>query len=67
MYLWSTIPQAHGAGPHGEALLCAIIEHDQEGIIAKRLDAAYRAGRQPTWLKIKNRHYSRREALQWHG
>jgi peroxiredoxin len=31
-----------------------------------RLDAPYRAGRQPSWVKIKNRNYSRREALEWH-
>jgi ATP-dependent DNA ligase len=52
---------------HGEALFRAIAEHDQEGgIVAKRLDAPYRAGRQPTWLKIKNQDYSRREALVFH-
>ena len=34
-----------------------------EGIVAKRVDATYSAGRQITWLKIKNRNYSRQEAL----
>jgi len=27
---------------HGEALFRAIVEHDQEGIVAKQLDAPYR-------------------------
>jgi bifunctional non-homologous end joining protein LigD len=46
---------------HGEALFQTIVERDHEGIVAKRLDAPYRAGRQPTWIKIKNHDYSRRE------
>ena len=49
----------------GEALFREIARHDQEGIVAKRLDAPYRAGRQPTWLKIKNADYSRRGAIEW--
>jgi bifunctional non-homologous end joining protein LigD len=49
----------------GEALFAVVTEHDYEGIVAKRLDAPYRAGRQPTWRKIKNAGYSRREALVW--
>jgi ATP-dependent DNA ligase len=36
-----------------------------EGIVAKRADSPYRAGRQPTWVKIKNRDYWRREALRF--
>jgi bifunctional non-homologous end joining protein LigD len=52
---------------HGEALFREIARHDQEGIVAKRLDAPYRAGRQPTWLKVKNKEYSRREAVEWRG
>ena len=51
---------------HGEALFHVIVEHYQEGIVAKWLDAPYRAGRQPTWFKIKNANYSRREALVFH-
>ena len=47
----------------GEALFREIARHDQEGIVAKRLEAPYRAGRQPTWLKIKNKEYSRRVAV----
>lgn len=52
---------------HGEALFREIAPHDQEGMVAKRLDARYLAGRQPTWLKIKNRAYSRRGAIEWQG
>jgi bifunctional non-homologous end joining protein LigD len=52
---------------HGEALFAAIVEHDHEGIVAKRLDAPYRAGRHAHWLKIKNHTYSRREAVEWRG
>ena len=44
-----------------------IVEHDHEGIVAKRIDAPYRAGRQSTWVKIKNRAYSSRDAVVWHG
>ncbi|MGE5099716.1 MAG: hypothetical protein ACM3SX_07000 [Deltaproteobacteria bacterium] len=52
---------------HGDALFAAIVEQDHEGIVAKRLNAPYRAGRQAHWLKIKNQNYSRREALEWHA
>lgn len=52
---------------HGEALFGEIVRHDQEGIVEKRLDAPYRASRQPTWLKIKNKDYSRRAAVEWQG
>ena len=48
---------------HGEALFAKAVELDIEGIVAKRLDAAYSAGRQLAWLKIKNRNYSRQEVL----
>ena len=50
---------------HGEPLFRAIASQDHEGIVAKRADAPYRAGRQPAWIKIKNRNYSRREAVEW--
>jgi bifunctional non-homologous end joining protein LigD len=52
---------------HGDALFREMARHDQEGIVAKRLDAPYRAGKQPTWLKIKNKSYSRRGAVAWQG
>jgi bifunctional non-homologous end joining protein LigD len=49
----------------GEASFAVVSEHDFEGIVAKRFDAPYRAGRKPTWRKVKNAAYSRREALVW--
>ena len=52
---------------HGEALFHAIASQDFEGIVAKRVDAPYRAGRQPAWVKLKNRDYSRRAAGEWQG
>jgi hypothetical protein len=36
-------------------------------MIALVLDAPYRAGRQAAWLKIKNKAYSRRGAVELHG
>lgn len=45
---------------HGEALFREIARHDQEGIVAKRLDAPYRAGRQ----RVRHRARHRPEALQ---
>ena len=52
---------------HVEALFSAIGADDYEGIVAKRLDAPYRAGPQSSWIKIKNRNYSRRDAVEWQG
>jgi len=52
---------------HGEALFRAIVDGDHEGIVAKRADAPYRAGQNASWLKIKNRQYSRRGAVEWRG
>ena len=49
----------------GHALFDQAVAMDLEGIVAKRLDSPYRAGRQETWLKIKNPAYSRREPLGW--
>ena len=34
---------------------------------AKRVDAPYKTGRQPAWVKIKNHDYSRRAAVEWQG
>jgi len=51
--------------PHGEALFAKAAELDLEGIVAKRADSPYRAGRQPTWAKIKNADYWRRKALRF--
>ena len=50
---------------HGEALFDQAVRLDIEGIVAKRVDAPYSAGRQLGWLKIKNRGYSRQEALRF--
>ena len=52
---------------HGEPLFHAIAADDHEGIVAKRVNAPYRAGPHNAWLKIKNKHYSRREAVEWRG
>jgi bifunctional non-homologous end joining protein LigD len=40
----------------GAKLLHTACERGLEGLIAKRADAAYRPGRQASWLKIKCRH-----------
>jgi bifunctional non-homologous end joining protein LigD len=48
---------------HGEALFAKVCELDFEGIVAKQADSPHRAGRQPTWLKVKNQAYLRQEAL----
>lgn len=37
----------------GEAFLASVSQMNLEGIIAKKADSAYRAGRSPHWLKIK--------------
>ena len=55
--------QDHRAHGDVRPLFRAIVEGDHEGIVAKRIDARYRAGPPNTWLKIKNRNYSRRGAL----
>ena len=51
----------------GAALFALACDQDQEGIVAKRLDSPYRAGRINKWLKIKNKSYSRQAAVVWHG
>jgi bifunctional non-homologous end joining protein LigD len=38
-------------------------ERDLEGLMAKRLDSTYQAGRCRDWLKVKNADYSRPAAL----
>jgi bifunctional non-homologous end joining protein LigD len=52
---------------YGEALFRAIVDGDHEGIVAKRVDAPYRAGPCNAWQKIKNKAYSRRGAVEWQG
>ena len=52
---------------HGEPLFHAIVDGDHEGIVAKRMDAPYHAGPHNAWLKIKNKKYLRRGAVEWRG
>src|SRR5438876_214305 len=40
----------------GEALFAQVQQMGLEGVIAKKADAPYRAGRSPGWLKIKTEH-----------
>lgn len=47
----------------GEALFALAVDQDFEGVVGKKMDAPYLAGAQRTWLKIKNRGYSRPAAL----
>jgi ATP-dependent DNA ligase len=35
---------------------------DHEGVVAKRMEAPYRAGARSTWRKIKYPRYSRQQA-----
>jgi len=48
---------------HGEVAFAKACELDLEGVVAKRIDAPYQAGKRPAWRKIKNPEYSRQEAL----
>jgi bifunctional non-homologous end joining protein LigD len=50
---------------HGEELFGVIARQDFEGIVAKRLDAPYRADRQSAWRKIKNAGYSWQEGIRF--
>jgi ATP-dependent DNA ligase len=51
---------------HGGALFNTAGATRQEGIVAKRADSPYKAGRQPMWRKIKNPDFYRKEAaLGW--
>jgi bifunctional non-homologous end joining protein LigD len=47
----------------GEWVFEQAIAHDLEGLMAKRLDSPYQAGRSRDWLKVKNSKYSRPAAL----
>ncbi len=40
----------------GRALARFIVEHDLEGLVAKRADSAYRGGASTDWVKVKRRH-----------
>jgi ATP-dependent DNA ligase len=44
----------HVAG-HGEAMYAQAVAEELEGIVAKRADSPYRAGRTPDWLKSRRR------------
>ena len=52
----------HMDGADGSALLKHACRMGLEGIVSKRRDRAYRSGRCPTWLKIKNATYQRPDA-----
>lgn len=40
----------------GDALWSVVCEHQLEGVVAKRADAAYHSGRSRDWVKIKRTH-----------
>jgi bifunctional non-homologous end joining protein LigD len=48
-----------------EELLAATAQLGLEGVMAKRLDAAYREGRTKTWVKIKHRRRERLVVTGW--
>jgi bifunctional non-homologous end joining protein LigD len=52
------------AETRGDALFAAIAEQNLEGIVGKRLESPYKAGRQPSWVKVKNLNYSRKKTLE---
>jgi bifunctional non-homologous end joining protein LigD len=54
-----------GVEEHGDLAFQHAATLDLEGVMAKRLDAPYAAGRTRDWLKMKNPHYSRPAALGW--
>ncbi len=49
----------------GHALFKQAVALDLEGIVAKRADAPYQAGRQSAWLKVKHKGYWRQEAVSF--
>jgi bifunctional non-homologous end joining protein LigD len=49
----------------GEQLLAATAELGLEGVVAKRLDASYRAGRSRAWIKHKHRRRERLAVTGW--
>ena len=48
---------------HGEVVFAKACELDLEGIVGKQDDSPYQRGKRPTWVKIKNRDYSRQAAV----
>ena len=59
---WRTPRHFVGQAEH---LLAATAEQGLEGVVAKRLDAAYRAGRSRTWIKYKHRRRERLAVTGW--
>ena len=59
---WRTPRHFVGRAEH---LLAATAEHGLEGVVGKRLDAAYRAGRSRTWIKCKHRRRERLAVTGW--
>jgi ATP-dependent DNA ligase len=56
------------AGEIGPDLFRAACEFGSEGLVSKRRDSAYRSGRSPSWVKVKNRIHpamSRGEEFNW--
>jgi bifunctional non-homologous end joining protein LigD len=54
-------PLAHARGfDDGEALWTAVVEHELEGVVAKRRSGRYLPGRR-AWIKTKNKEYWRYE------
>ncbi len=49
---------------HGEASSRGSCKLDLEGIVGKYDESPYQRGKRPTWVKIKNSGYSRREAIE---
>jgi bifunctional non-homologous end joining protein LigD len=52
-----------GIATAGEWVFEQACSLDLEGMMAKRLDSTYQAGRSRDWLKVKNKQYSRPAAL----
>src|SRR5690606_185515 len=48
-----------------DAMLAAAAEHGVEGIVAKRLDSAYRAGRSTLWRKLALRRHTDVIVVGW--
>ena len=59
---WRTPRHFVGQAEH---LLAATAEQDLEGVVAKRIDAAYREGRSRAWIKLKNWRRERLAVTGW--
>ncbi len=58
------IRYVHHIGENGERLFSEIERLELEGVVAKRADSPYRAGRSGTWVKVKTAVGKAREALR---